>query len=116
MHGLSPIHPGAMRLTCRLRSGRRSLTALRRGELETLATQSALLKDAGVKRIFSENVSGVATRRPGLERALDELEAGDVLVVAKLDRLARSTLDLLRIIDLIGKECAGFKIAQRSLG
>jgi DNA invertase Pin-like site-specific DNA recombinase len=38
------------------------------------------------------------------------------LVVAKLDRMARSTLDLLRIIDLIGKECASFKIAQRSLG
>jgi hypothetical protein len=44
-----------------------------------------------------------------LERALDQLEAGDVLVVTKLDRLARSTLDLLRIIDLIGKEGAGFK-------
>jgi DNA invertase Pin-like site-specific DNA recombinase len=40
---------------------------------------------------------------------LNELEAGDVLVVTKLDRLARSTLDLLRIIDLIDKEGAGFK-------
>jgi len=64
----------------------------------------ALLLAAGVERIFSEKVSGVATRRPELERALDQLEAGDVLVVTKLDRLARSTLDLLRIIDLIGKE------------
>ena len=96
-----------MRLTCRLRSGRRSLTPLRRGELETLATQSAPLKDAGVKRIFSENVSGVATRRPG-ERALDELEAGDVLVVATLDRL--------RIIDLIGKECAVLQNGSTILG
>src|SRR5262249_18312112 len=42
---------------------------------------------------------------------LDELEVGDVLVVTKLDRLARSTLDLLRTIDLIGKEGAGFKMA-----
>jgi DNA invertase Pin-like site-specific DNA recombinase len=41
-------------------------------------------------------------------RALDQLEAGDLLVVTKLDRLARSTLDLFRIIDLIGKEGAGF--------
>src|SRR5215831_16969179 len=63
----------------------------------------------GRERIFSEKVSGVAARRPELERALDQLEAGDVLVVTKLDRLARSTLDLLRIIDLIGKEGAGFK-------
>src|SRR5262245_41673049 len=76
---------------------------------QTLATQKALLLAAGVERIFSEKVSGVAARRPELERALDQLEAGDVLVVTKLDRLARSTLDLLRIIDLIGKEGAGFK-------
>src|SRR5262245_40817738 len=68
-----------------------------------------MLLAAGVERIFSEKVSGVAARRPELERTLDELEAGDVLVVTKLDRLARSTLDLLRIIDLIGKEGAGFK-------
>ena len=58
---------------------------------------------------YSEKVSCVAAKRPELERALDQLEAGDVLVVTKLDRLARSTLDLLRIIDLIGKEGAGFK-------
>ena len=51
---------------------------------------------AGVERIFSEKVSGVAARRPELERALDQLEAGDVLVVTKLDRLARSTLDLTK--------------------
>jgi DNA invertase Pin-like site-specific DNA recombinase len=54
-------------------------------------------------------IPGVAAKRPELERSLDQLEAGDVLVVTKLDRLARSTLDLLRIIDLIGKEGAGFK-------
>jgi DNA invertase Pin-like site-specific DNA recombinase len=41
-------------------------------------------------------------------RALDELEASDVLVVTKLDRLTRSPLDLLRV-DLIGKEGADFK-------
>src|SRR5262249_28565702 len=76
---------------------------------QTLATQKAMLLAAGVERISSEKASGVAARRPKLERTLDELEAGDVLVVTKLDRLARSTLDLLRIIDLIGKEGAGFK-------
>jgi DNA invertase Pin-like site-specific DNA recombinase len=60
---------------------------------QTLATQKALLKAAGVRRLFSEKASGVAARRPELERVLDELESGDVLVVTKLDRLARSTLD-----------------------
>jgi DNA invertase Pin-like site-specific DNA recombinase len=75
---------------------------------QTLATQKALLKKAGAERIHAEKVSGVA-KRPELERVLDDLEAGDTLAVTKLDRLARSTLDLLHIIDRIEKEGAGFK-------
>ncbi len=54
----------------------------------------------------------MAARRPELGCVLDALEPGDVPVVTKLDRLARSTLDLLRIVDQIGKEGAGL----RSLG
>ena len=76
---------------------------------QTLATQKALLKAAGVRRLFSEKASGVAARRPELERVLDELESGDVLIVTKLDRLARSTLDLLRMVDQIASERAGFR-------
>jgi DNA invertase Pin-like site-specific DNA recombinase len=55
------------------------------------------VKKSGVKsveRIFSEKVSGVAAKRPQLERLLDELEAGDVPVVTKLDRLARAGFKL----------------------
>jgi DNA invertase Pin-like site-specific DNA recombinase len=78
---------------------------------QTLATQKALLKKAGAERIHSEKVSGVV-RRPELERVLDDLEAGDTLVVCKLDRIGRSTLDLLRILDRISAAGAGF----RSLG
>ena len=58
---------------------------------------------------FSEKVSGVAAKRPEMERVLDYPEVGDVLVVTKPDRLARSTLELLRIVDPIGKEGASFK-------
>jgi DNA invertase Pin-like site-specific DNA recombinase len=76
---------------------------------KTLATQKALLKKAGVEQIFSEKVSGIAAKRPALERVLDDLEKCDTLLVCKLDRLARSTLDLLRIIDRIEKEGSGFK-------
>ena len=47
---------------------------------QTLETQKALLLAAGAERIFSEKVSGVAARRPELERALDQLEAGDCTV------------------------------------
>jgi DNA invertase Pin-like site-specific DNA recombinase len=75
---------------------------------QTLKTQKALLKKAGVTRIEAEKVSGVA-KRPALERVLDELDKGDTLVVCKLDRLARSTLDLLRIIERIGQAGASFK-------
>ena len=74
-------------------------------------SKQAILAKAGVGRIFSEKVSGVAAKWPELERVLEDLEVGDVLVT-KLDRLARSTLDLLRIIDLNSKEGADF----RSLG
>jgi hypothetical protein len=77
-----------------------------------LATQRELLKAAGVTRIFSEKVSGVAARRPELEYVLDALEAGDLLVVTKLDRLARSTLDLLRR----GLRNLGVKMSAKAAG
>jgi DNA invertase Pin-like site-specific DNA recombinase len=52
------------------------------------------------QRIFSENVSGAQRRRSELQRLLDQLRAGDTLVVWKLDRLARSTRDLLEIMEI----------------
>lgn len=75
---------------------------------QTLATQQALLASAGVDKVYSEKVSGVKQRRQ-LERLLAKLMPGDVVIIAKLDRLARSTLDLLRIVDAIGKAGASFK-------
>ncbi|MGY2987742.1 recombinase family protein [Bradyrhizobium sp. USDA 4508] len=75
---------------------------------QTLATQEQALTAFGIDKLYSEKVSGVKQRRE-LERLLAKLQAGDVVVVAKLDRLARSTLDLLRIVDQIGKAGAGFK-------
>lgn len=75
---------------------------------QTLATQLAALGEAGVDKLYSEKVSGVKQRRE-LEKLLAKLQPGDVLVVAKLDRLARSTFDLLWILDKIGKAGANFK-------
>jgi DNA invertase Pin-like site-specific DNA recombinase len=54
-------------------------------------------------------MSGVVTDRPGLKRALRMLGDGDVLLVTRLDRLARSTRDLLNVLDAIGKVGAGFR-------
>lgn len=75
---------------------------------QTLATQEQALKAAGINKLFSEKVSGVKDRRQ-LEKLLAQLQPGDIVIVAKLDRLARSSLDLLRVIDQISKAGAFFK-------
>ena len=62
-----------------------------------LAAQLRDLAAAGCNKVFQEEVSSVATRRPELQRALDYVREGDTLIVTKPDRLARSTLDLLEI-------------------
>jgi DNA invertase Pin-like site-specific DNA recombinase len=76
---------------------------------QTLAAQESALTVVGCAKIYSEKVSGVVTDRKALAKALRVLQPGDVLVVTRLDRLARSTRDLLNILDAIGKAGAGFK-------
>src|SRR6266566_215699 len=76
---------------------------------QTLDAQQAALKFAGAERICAEKVAGAKTDRKALAKALNALQAGDVLVVTRLDRLARSTRDLLNILDTIGKAGAMFK-------
>src|SRR6266487_3183825 len=76
---------------------------------QNLAGQIAELQAAGCGNIYKEKASGARTDRPELAKAIRRLEAGDVLVVTRLDRLARSTRDLLNILDAIGKAGAGFK-------
>lgn len=69
-----------------------------------LEAQLRDLQAAGCTKIFQEEVSSVANRRPELERALEFVREGDVLVVSKLDRLARSVADLVSITgELHGK-------------
>ena len=76
---------------------------------QTLASQDAQLHAAGCAKVYAEKVSGAKTDRPELAKLIRRLEAGDVLVVTRLDRLAMSTRDLLNILDAIGKAGAGFK-------
>jgi DNA invertase Pin-like site-specific DNA recombinase len=61
--------------------------------------------------VYSEKISGVKTGRPELAKVIKRLEAGDVLMVTRLDRLARSTRDLLNILDAVGKAGTAFKVA-----
>ena len=76
---------------------------------QSLASQDAQLHAAGCAKVYSEKVSGAKTDRPELAKVIKRLDAGDVLVVTRLDRLARSTRDLLNILDAIAKAGAGFK-------
>jgi DNA invertase Pin-like site-specific DNA recombinase len=79
-------------------------------EGQTLAGQEAQLAEAGAVKVFSEKISGAsADNRKALARALKALQPGDVLLVTRLDRLARSTRDLLNVLDTIAKAGAGFK-------
>ena len=71
--------------------------------------QRAALKSAGCTKIFAEKQSGVMSARKELARAIDALGAGDVLMVTRLDRLARSTRDLLNVLHIIADKKAGFK-------
>jgi hypothetical protein len=64
---------------------------------------------AGCAKVFKEKISGAKTDRPELVKAIGRLEPGDVLVVTRLDRLARSTRDLLNVIAAITERGAGFK-------
>jgi DNA invertase Pin-like site-specific DNA recombinase len=67
------------------------------------------LTKAGCKKVFREVASGAKTDRAQLRRLLDQLETGDVLTVTRLDRLARSTRDLLNTLAAITAKNAGFK-------
>jgi DNA invertase Pin-like site-specific DNA recombinase len=76
---------------------------------QTLDNQRAALASAGAEKIFSEKESGAKTDRKALGKALAALEPGDLLLVTRLDRLARSTMDLLNTLDTIAKAEAGFR-------
>jgi DNA invertase Pin-like site-specific DNA recombinase len=76
---------------------------------QDLSSQEAELLGAGCAKVFKEKVSGVKTDRAELAKVIRRLEPGDVLVVTRLDRLARSTRDLLNVLATIGEREAGFR-------
>ena len=76
---------------------------------QDLSNQRADLHAAGCSRIYAEKITGTRRERPELARLLDHLRAGDVVTVARLDRLARSTRDLLDIAERIHAVGAGLR-------
>jgi DNA invertase Pin-like site-specific DNA recombinase len=76
---------------------------------QDLAGQEAELRAAGCAKIYREKVSGAKTDRAELAKLIRRLEPGDVLMVTRLDRLARSTRDLLNIVATIAEREAGLR-------
>src|SRR5467141_3922879 len=79
---------------------------------QSVTAQVAALRKHGANKVFREVASGAKTERAQLRRVLAQLDPGDVLLVTRLDRLARSTRDLLNMLAAIADRKAGF----RSLG
>ncbi|MFO1057987.1 MAG: recombinase family protein [Dongiaceae bacterium] len=67
------------------------------------------LAAAGAEKVYCETASGTRTDRAELRRVMNQLAPGDVLLVTRLDRLARSTRDLLNIVAAVAEREAGFR-------
>jgi DNA invertase Pin-like site-specific DNA recombinase len=76
---------------------------------QDFAGQVADLEAAGCVKIYREKISGAKTDRPELGKLMRRLEEGDTLIVCRLDRLARSTRDLLNLLDQISDRGATFR-------
>lgn len=78
-------------------------------EDQNLDAQIDALKEAGAERIFTDKISGSKRKRPELDKMLEQLRRGDVVLVTKYDRLARSLTDLLEIVSQVEAVEAGFR-------
>ena len=76
---------------------------------QQLDLQRAALRAAGCQRLYEEKISGARRDRPELAHLLHHLREGDVVVATRLDRLARSTRDLLDIAETLNRAGAGLR-------
>lgn len=72
-------------------------------------------KLAGCSKVYQEKKTGTDTKRPALLECLDYVRDGDTLVITKLDRLARSTLDLCNIADRLEKKGVSLKVLDQNI-
>lgn len=76
---------------------------------QDLINQQAALAAAGCEQVFAEKVSGAHAQRPELQKLVDYIRPGDVIVVTRLDRLARNTRDLLDLAERLNDKRAGLR-------
>lgn len=82
---------------------------------QSLEVQQQIMQEFGVDKIFAEKVSGTTQNRPKLKECLSYVREGDVLVITKLDRLARSVSHLHQIVDELTAKGVGFKVIQQNI-
>ena len=78
-------------------------------EDQSLNRQLDQLKEFGCINIFKEKISGTKTNRMQLEKMIEQLREGDIIVITELARLSRSTKELFSLIDIIEKKGANIK-------
>ena len=90
----------------------------RTSRIEQVAGLEAQLRDLkahGCEKVFSEQVSSINSRRSELERVIEFVREGDVFVVTRLDRLARSVADLIQIQTRLEAKQVGLKILDMAI-
>ncbi|MBW9174044.1 recombinase family protein [Clostridium estertheticum] len=78
-------------------------------EDQNLNRQLDQLKEFGCTKIFKEKISGTKTNRVQLEKMIEQIREGDIIVITELARLSRNTKELFRLMDIIEKKCANIK-------
>lgn len=81
---------------------------------QSLDIQVEALKAAGCEKVFSEKRSGTTTKRDALHSALEFVREGDVLLVTRLDRFARSSVDLHNMVRALEDKGVGFRCIEQS--
>jgi DNA invertase Pin-like site-specific DNA recombinase len=82
---------------------------------QVLDAQLDALQKAGVDEIFSEKMTGTVAQRPELEKLWAKLRPGDTIVITRLDRLGRSTKDLLNLLSDLDERNVGLEVIEQSI-
>jgi len=82
---------------------------------QVLDAQLDALQRVGVDEIFSEKMTGTVASRPELDRLKEKLRSGDTLVITRLDRLGRSTKDLLNILSELEERQVALEVVEQNI-
>ena len=81
---------------------------------QNLDRQLDVLKEAGIEKLYKERITGTKSERPELNKLIEHLRTGDIVVVADLTRLSRSTKDLFQLVETIQSKGADIKSLKES--